>query len=64
MNRVPEMPTVVAGPFGFANSSPTFQEVAVVERAVEHGGGGRDVPEPFRSVLVWRLEVTSYLARS
>jgi len=53
------MPTVVAGPLGFANSSPAFQEGAVVERAVEHGGGGRDVPEPFRAVLVWRLEVTS-----
>ena len=49
---------------GSATSRAAFEHVAVVEKAVGHGGDGRAVAEQFPPVFYRALEANSVLARS
>jgi hypothetical protein len=43
---------------------PAFEQMAVVEQAVEHGGDGGAAAEEFPPVFHGHLEVSGVLARS
>jgi hypothetical protein len=50
--------------FGPPAPRPPFEDMAVAEKAIEHGGNGRTVAEEFAQSSTGRLEVNSVLVRS